>query len=126
MSNSSALAASYETRRRGAARKRSRSSSNAARVSVWLAVRRDHGAFARRLLGREHARGDRAVGAVEELSGDEVPLRLEGLKFALRFAQAYVTGTELPQRRQHDPKAHAKVALERWTEDACGPGARVF
>jgi hypothetical protein len=35
----------------------------------------------------------------------------EGLKFALRFAKAYVTGTPLPQQQENDPKTHAKVAL---------------
>lgn len=35
----------------------------------------------------------------------------EGLKFALRFAKAYITGTTLPQQQENDPKTHAKVAL---------------
>ena len=35
----------------------------------------------------------------------------EGLKFALRFAKAYVTGSELQDEQRDDVKAHAKVAL---------------
>jgi general stress protein 26 len=35
----------------------------------------------------------------------------EGLKFALRYAKAYVTGTDLPQQQENDVKSHAKVGL---------------
>lgn len=35
----------------------------------------------------------------------------QGLKFALRYAKAYVTGTELTDQQRDDVKTHAKVAL---------------